>query len=240
MYWLARHTLNDALQTMLSWKSPAPASQVRILTDAITHLHTNPANFDIELTPSEQLFSRGWDKLQPVTINLILGPTAANASKDLKADINALYAWLSHDLPTALLPTDTAKDKGCALPHHTTIQPWYLHLEFLKATLKLVDAAATLSKQKAHHSHSKVPAESVQSIKKVVKEHADLIQQRAKGMKERLAKSGVEEVIRAFRSGGAIGEAVAGVVGEQKMKRYAQGFVESGIEALEGLLKVKV
>jgi ElaB/YqjD/DUF883 family membrane-anchored ribosome-binding protein len=240
MYWLARHTLNDLLQTMLAWKSPTPASQVRILTDAIAHLSSHPESFTAELTPSEQVMSHGWDLLQPITVNLILGPTHAHAAADLKAATAALSAWLTTDLPTALYPAAASTGPSCILPHHTRLHTLYLHLEFLKAALRLVDAAAALAKQKAHHAHSKIPADALEGVRKAVREQGESVRRRAREMKKRLERGGADEVLAAFRSGGAVGEAVAGLVGEQRMKRYARAFVESAVEAVDGVLKVKV
>jgi hypothetical protein len=225
---------------MLTWKSPAPTTQVGILTDAITYLKSHAGDLTAQLTPSEQLFSHGWDKLQPITIYLILGPSAANASKDLKADTAAFYAWLSKDLPTALSSTDAQDGKTSLLPHYTILQPLFLHLEFLKATLKFTDVALLLSKQKGHHANGKISAGVLQDIKKVIKEQSDFIHQRTKDMKERLGRSGVEDVIKAFKSGEGIGEAVGVVVGEQRMRKYAREFIESAVDGLDGLLKVKV
>jgi len=232
MYWLARSTLNEILQTMINWKGQS-ASQVLILSDAVTYLEEHKDRKTEELTASELFVSQGWDRLQPATIHLIHGPNAARASKDWKKDVHAMLHWLEES------SIAVAQD-GCILPYWSSLDRLFLLLEQLKAYDKFCDAALTLAKQKSHHAHGKLPVDVYMKIKIAARQNAGLIQRHAKEWRKRLEKNGKEEILKAFRSGGEVGRAIEDVVGVDRMMKYAKEFVESGIEALDGIAKVKV
>lgn len=234
MHWLARFTMNDILQTMLTWKVQPSASQVQILTDAIAYLNDHKDLRTQELTSSEQFVSNGWDALQPVTIYLILGPTAKQASQDIKKDILALLNWLKD----SQIQNEPAN--RCILPYWETLQHYFLLLEQLKAIDKFADTALILGKQKTHHSYNKIPAEILQKIKKAAKENASMVQGQAKDHKKRLEKTGKEEILKTLNNGDETGKALEEVVGSERMKQYTADFTESGVEALDGILRVKI
>jgi hypothetical protein len=207
-----------------------------MLFESIEYLQKNSATKTAELTSFECEVSGGWDLLQPLAINLVLGSTAPHASEDIKKAFSVILESLS---TTRLAFTSLGPS---IFPNWTFFHTRFLYLELFKAYDKLADTALTLSKQKSHHAFNKVPLDAVQKIKKEVRGVAELIQKHAKELKKLLEEKGLQDVVNEMKNDGdgEVGRMVEEVIGKEKMKLYTREFVESAVEALDGVGKVRV
>jgi len=128
---------------------------------------------------------------------------------------------------------------GLVFTHWTQLETWFLHLEFVKACHKLVETTITMSKQKGHHSAGKVPAEILQQIKKEGNAVGETVQKQAKVIRDSLVKDGRVKVMKAVKKG-ELGAVIDKLFGGEGLRRWIEEMVESAVEALDGVLKVKV
>jgi hypothetical protein len=229
-YWLARHTVNDLLQTLLASKAPYPASQLCIFDIQIKYLKANKDDKMYQLTPSEQLISIGWDRLQPLICAVILGPESPHASSNIKKDSGALLDWLkdtNYAAPTTHRP----------LPQADVLQDMFLRLELLKACDKFCTVALAAAKQKGHLLHGKLPADVIQKAKALVADNVKAIRGYAQTWKKAVEKGSKAEVLRLLKDG---------PTGDDIMQLWEadwstpRDIVESAIDALDGVIKVKL
>jgi hypothetical protein len=212
----------------MSMKAPYPASQLRILTNQITYLASNVDEKPYQLTLPEQLISTGWDRLQPLILAYTVGASSHHSSSNLKQDATLLLNWVKD---TSYSPPDHG-----LLPQSDILQDMFLRLEVLKVCDKFCDVALTASKQKGHAMYGKLPAEVIQKIKATGLETAKAIRNHAKEWKKMLEKEGKAGVLDLVKAG-PTGDDVYGV-----LEGWATTveIVESALDALDGLIKVKV
>lgn len=183
-----------------------------------------------QLSPSEQLISIGWDRLQPLIFVLMLGPQSSHASSNVKKDSSALFDWLkdtSYSSPT----------NHRLLPQADILQDMFLRLEMLKVYDKFCEVALTAAKQKGHHLHGKLPADIIQKAKTVVADNAKAIRSYAQTWKKKVEKGGKAAVLRLLKDG---------PTGDDIMRFWEADWstpgeiMESAIDALDGVIKVKL
>ncbi|QDS67645.1 hypothetical protein FKW77_004638 [Venturia effusa] len=234
-YWLAWWTRNDLLQTMTSSKSALPASQQRIFLDSIRFLQENADRKLQELTVHELKIYDGWEVIQPIIVHIFQDAKSPHASKDLKKD----FLLVSDFLNASRLAFTTTE--APVLPDWTYYHGRFLYLELFKAFDQLCDRVIAVSKLKTHHDYGKIPIETVLSIKKDSRVTGTLLQSQAKDLKRGLEKTGsslLMEMLREDRNG--VGEALEELLGPDTVKEYTNKFLESVVESLDGILKVKL
>ncbi|TLD39226.1 Tetratricopeptide-like helical [Venturia nashicola] len=234
-YWLAWWTRNDLLQTIASSKSALPPTQQRILFDSIQFLKENASLKAQQLTEHELKVFEGWELMQPVTIHILLDAKSPQASKDLKKD----FSLLSDFVGASRLAFTTLE--APVLPDWAYYHSRFLYLELFKAYDKLCDGAIAVSKLKANHAYGKIPVEVVLSIKKDSRVTGTLIQSQAKGLKQVLEKNGTSVLLGLLREDeNGVGVALEELLRPDTVKAYTSKFLESVLESLDGILKVKL
>lgn len=241
VFWVIRWQVNELLLTLLhTTKTPPSPTQIATVDKCIDYIREHSIDGDKELTPREKGISVGWDLLLPIIIHLTLGPKATHASKDLKKDIVVLLDFLKaahRALETNNL--DISAEGEVVFVHWTLFETCFLHLEFVKACHKLVETGTALAKQKGHPAFGKVPTDLLLQIRKEGKALADTVQKQAKNVRDGLVKEGrgkVGDVVRA----GELGAVIEKLVGGEQLRRTVAEIAESAVEALDGVLKVKV
>ncbi|KAF2435237.1 hypothetical protein EJ08DRAFT_646109 [Tothia fuscella] len=241
-FWLAQQTLHDLIQTMPTWKMPLPETQVQLARDLLKYIMLHRADAANELTASEIEVSTGWKHLLNFTFPVV-GEVEGLMLRDpetLQKKLDDLSKWLKIASEANKLTLDMKKLAAPPFADHTALQHCILHLEILKAINKCANAALAVSKQKNHHTHGKLSADALHKMKISVKGNADEIYKYLREIKKGLESHGIEEVARSFVGHGKIGEKIEKIVPLERRQKYAREFVESGIEALDGVLRVKV
>ncbi|RDI80028.1 hypothetical protein Vi05172_g10050 [Venturia inaequalis] len=234
-YWLAWWTRNDLLQTIASSKSGLPPTQQRILYDSIKFLQENAGLKTQELTQDELKVYDGWELIQPIIIHVFLDVKSPQASQNLKKDFSLVSDFLS----ASRLAFTTLE--APMLPDWAYYHSRFLYLELLKAYDKLCDGVIAVSKLKAHHTYGKIPVEGVLGIKKDSRVTGTLIQSQAKELKQVLEKTGSSLLLGLLREDeNGVGVALEELLRPDTAKAYTRKFLESVLESLGGILKIKL
>lgn len=210
-----------------------PASQQRVFTESIQYLQEHQSQRAQELTELEVKVFDGWDLLQPLIIHIFLDAKSPHASKDLKKDF-----MLASEFITAARLVFTSIGSP-AIPDWAYYHGRFLYLELFKAYDKLCDGVIAVSKQKTHHTNGKIPIEAVLSIKKDARVSGTLIQSQTKELKQQMEKNGTS-VIMGLLKIRDIGDAIEDLLGAETVRSYTKKFLESVLESLDGILKVKL
>lgn len=223
------------MQTIASSKSALPPTQQRILLDSIKFLQENAGLKTQELTEHELKVYEGWELIQPLLIHIFLDVKSSLASNNLKKD----FSLVSDFLDASRLAFTTLK--APVLPDWAYYHSRFLYLELFKAYDKLCDAVIAVSKLKAHHTYGKIPIEAVLSIKKDSRVTGTLIQTQAKELKQVLEKTGTSVLLGLLREDeNGVGVALEELLRPDTVKGYTKKFLESAVESLDGILKVKL
>jgi hypothetical protein len=215
-------------------------NQNRTIESLLQYLHTNTAQQEVELTPTEQETCARWNKLTPLAIWLVLGPKHPQVSTNTKQDLESLSEYLSTaTLAIKAEDMDVAADDRLEFTHFSELESWYLHLEFAKACSAFVTAAMVLRKQKGHHAANGVALDALNKLKTETKNLADAVQKQARTLQTSLTKDGKAKVLAVVKSGG-LGGVIEQLIGDNELRMYVEEMVESAVEGLDGVLKIKV
>lgn len=241
MYWAVRWQVNEIVPALLSSKlSSLSDAQNRTVDQLLQYLHSNSTAQDTELTPAEREICARWDRLLPTTFWLTLGPKHLHASRDIKQDLKSLVEYLSTaTLAIKAEEMDLGADDRLEFTHFSELESWYLHLEFAKTCSQFVTAATTLSKQRGHHAAGAITVDTLNKIKTEAKALGDAVQKQARTLQASLKKDGDAKVLAVVKSGG-LGGVIERLIGDSQLRMYVGEMVESAVEGLDGVLKVKV
>jgi N-terminal acetyltransferase B complex non-catalytic subunit len=171
---------------------------------------------------------------------LTLGPKHLHASRDITQSLTSLVEFLkTATLAIQAQEMDIGQDDRLEFTHFSEMESWYLHLEFAKTCVHFVTTATALLKQKNHHASGAIPTDALGKIKNEAKALGGAVQKQAKGLQTSLKKDGRQKVLQVIKAGG-LGELIDQLTGGEQLRRYVDEMVDSAIEALEGVLKVKV
>jgi hypothetical protein len=231
--------VNELVPSLLTTKSSSLSeAQNRTIDQLLQYLQAHSEN--IELTPAEQEICAKWDKLLLIVFWIVLGPKHHHASKDVKQDLKSLTEFLSTaTLAIQVEDMDLAQDDRLEFTHFSELEAWYLNLEFAKSCSLFVTAAMALSKQKGHHSAGVLTVDTLNKIKTGAKSLSDAVQKQARNLQTGLQKDGVAKVLHVVKSGG-LGGVIEQLAGEGPLRLYVQEMVESAVEGIEGVLRIKV
>lgn len=178
---------------------------------------------------------QGWELIQPLAIYIFSDAKSPHASTDLKKDL-----LLVSDFVNASRLAFTTLEAP-VLPDWVYYHSRFLYLELFKAYDKLCDGVIAVSKLKAHHTYGKIPIEAVLSIKKESRVTGELLQSQAKELKQVLEKNGTSVLLGLLREDeNGVGVALEELLRPDTVKRYTKKFLESVLESLDGILKVKL
>ncbi|KAF2474751.1 uncharacterized protein BDR25DRAFT_111755 [Lindgomyces ingoldianus] len=126
------------------------------------------------------------------------------------------------------------------MPTEGYLQYFFGQLELLLVYAKLIDQVRNF------HKLSKFPPSRVKKEKVWVDKVATAIQNcytavrnAAQSYIDALRERGLESVLKHAKAG-VVGEALVGLMGEEEMRGFAREYVESAVDALEGVLKVRI
>jgi hypothetical protein len=236
-----RWQVNELVPALLSLKSTSlTETQNRTMDQLLGYLKDNIEAQDAELTPNERDICQRWDKLIPIAIWLILGPKHQHASRNIKQDLTSLTEYLkTATLATQAQDMDIGNDDRLEFTHFSELESWFLHLEFAKTCVMFGATATTLLKQKGHHAAGNVSADVVNKIKAEAKALGGVVQKHARTLQSGLKKDGKQKVLAVVKGGG-LGALIEQLASGEQLRRYVDEMVESAIEGLDGVLKVKV
>lgn len=241
MYWAVRWQINELVPALLSSKLAALSeSQSNTMDKLMTYLRENAKAADNELTPTEREVCLHWDLLIPLAIWLVLGPKHPHASQDVQQGLKTLAEHLNAAaLASQAQDIDLGHDDRLEFTHASELESWYLHLELAKTCVQFVTTATVFLKQKSHHAARGITADALGKVRTESKALADAMQKQASSLKDGLQKSGRQKVLRAVQSGG-LGGLIERITGGEQLRMYVDEMVESAIEGLDGVSKVKV
>lgn len=177
----------------------------------------------------------GWELSQALIIHIFLDAKSPQASKDLKRDFSLVSDFLnaSRLAFTSLEPP--------VLPDWAYYHSRFLYLELFKAYDKLCDGVIAVSKLKGHHTYGMIPIEMVLRIKKDSRVIGTLIQSQAKELKQILERTGTSVLLGLLREDeNGVGVALEELLRPDTAKEYTKKFLESVLESLDGILKVRL
>ena len=240
-YWIVRWQINETIQVLLATKPTSLSEpQNRTLDKLLHYLETNNSAQDTELTPAEREVCARWNKLMPLAFWLILGPKHFHASKNVKQDMESLAEYLNTaTLAIQAEDMEISADDRLEFTHFDEFENWYLNLEFAKTCSQFVTSAFILIKQRGHHSAGVLTVNDLNKIKNAAKNLGEAVQKQARTLQVSLKKEGNAKVLQVVKSGG-LGGVIAQMIGESQLRMYVEEMVESAVEGLEGVLKVKV
>lgn len=124
------------------------------------------------------------------------------------------------------------------LPMWTNLHWLFLELELLKAWVQVCDVwVSALRKQgKGSRLPKKPSIDQINSLKKDVIKKANAMQDVVRGWRRRLEKTGTEEVLEMIQKDSNLEL----VMGAERLKRYAISMRDSAVDALNGVIRVKV
>jgi hypothetical protein len=215
-------------------------SQNRTVAQLLKYLQDNTNAQDTELTTAERDICQRWDKIVPITTWLILGAKHLHASRNIKGDLASLVSFLNTaTLAIQAQDMDLGSDDRFEFTHFSELESWFLHLEFAKACMQFATTAAALLKQKSHHAASGISVDVLAKIKAEAKALGDAVQKQARVLQASLRMDGRAKVLQVIKGGG-LGVLIEQLTGGEQLRRYVDEIVESAIEGLDGVLKVKV
>ncbi|KAF2740443.1 hypothetical protein EJ04DRAFT_572274 [Polyplosphaeria fusca] len=181
-------------------------------------------NRDLDVVPNPEYYA---------SIGTKPGPVAALLSKPWhelgQANLQYLQVFLSQtktDLEQLVVPTspESTGDTPSLLPYERGLNYFWGHIELLQAISRL---PKTSDKR------------MLQDLVNLARQCFDLIGKCATSRVEALKKRGVEALVAQGRAG-STGEALRQLVDNDEMKKCAREYVDSAIEALNGVLKAKM
>lgn len=241
-FWAARRQLNESVAAVLTSKlTVLTTGQIDTINSIFKYLRENDEMALHELTPTERSTSVPWDHLADLTFWLVRGPGTQEQPLDIKATASMLLDFLnSAKLAIDAEDMEIGADDRLEFTHASEFESWYLHLELAKTCSLFVTTAMAFSKQKGHHTASKgIPVDILNKIKTGAKALGDAVQKQAKTLQTDLKKDGKEKVLAVVKAGG-LGSVIDQLIGESQVRMYVGEMVDSAVEGLEGVLKVKV
>ncbi|KAF2666048.1 hypothetical protein BT63DRAFT_48014 [Microthyrium microscopicum] len=231
-YWLARQTTNTLLIHLLTTKPPHEPYLLPLLDTSVSYLESNISDISYQLTPAELAIAPAWDALLPLVAWLILGPSDTRASKNIAKDITAFAGLLS--------ALEKAPEHD-VLPSSEAVHAFYLRYDILLAARTFVDAATLATKGKSPIAKS-VPIAALKSVTSAVDAASRVLREAGSSWRDSVKREGkkvVQELVGAGATGEEIGELFS-EVGGWSVDGVVKDIVESAVDALDGLSKVKV
>lgn len=245
-YWKSRHAINDTILTLLFSQPPHEPYLLPQLDLDMAYLKANHDDMRYQLTTSEQRVSTCWDLLVPLIWRLVFGVNdkVAAASDTVKA-LKAVQSWLQE---SQRQHTTETSDQN-VFPSNESLQGAYLSFEVINAVSLFCDAVTIATSGKPPYPHhtagaKTIPADAIKITKSAAKAAFDAVHVRAEEWRKRVKEEGSKYVTAALFSG-AIGEDVKELLdsddtGNWNQEAIINDLVESAIDSLDGLCKVKL
>jgi len=125
------------------------------------------------------------------------------------------------------------------LPHDSALQHMFLHLELLKAYSRFCEHGLAFLKQKSHELQGKLAKDQLNRMTATIRERAADIRGRATKWINRLSEGGLDALVNQAIEG-STGELIEDLLGSDKVETYAALYKESALDALNGVLMVKI
>lgn len=149
----------------------------------------------------------------------------------LEIDLDELRPGSMHDDKADFIGTPNLTEDG--------LNAVYGRLEVLRTLNRLLGLMRPISKSRNHALHKDISAARCDLLHKHITEIYRLHKIRIQAVIDRLRVRGGAH-IRALFTYERTGSAVSGVVPEDVLDRYCKEYVDSGIEALKGVMKVNL
>jgi heme oxygenase len=157
---------------------------------------------------------------------------------ELSAELTDCFKTLKDTTPQPDLENPTA----CAFPRATTLINWFSFLEVLQAVTKALDSVDEHFKKNPKSLPAKAKTDALATSKKLraaTDDRHKSIKNWAQVWIEFLKKSGIT-VLKKWARWGETGQALMELLSEEDVHFYAKRAVDSLVDALEGVGKVKV
>ncbi|KAF2441371.1 hypothetical protein P171DRAFT_488923 [Karstenula rhodostoma CBS 690.94] len=149
----------------------------------------------------------------------------------LEIDIGEFHPNLLHD--------DNADFNRAPTLTEDSLNEVYGRLEALRTLNRLLDFMRPISKARTHALHKDITVARCDLLHHYVTESYRLHKTRIQAIIDRLHKSGAAHIRALLRSSNT-GVAINGVIADETLNRYSKEYVDSAIEALNGVLKVQL
>lgn len=233
--WIAAANRADLLQTLLQSKAMPSASQINNLNSIESAMaeELKTKQPGEELTAVEGRFLlREWGYASNWMLELLAPPNAPLIwAPEIHLDrFNKMRNSLKDPVYFSLL------EKGP--PMWTTLHVLFSDLERLKTWERLCDMWASIKKKEGKNGRlPKEPSvDQIQVLKKEVKGRAVAMQNKVRAWKVKLEQTGTEQILEMMKSESNLEQ----LLGTERLKRYARSMRDSAVDALDGVIKVKV
>jgi N-terminal acetyltransferase B complex non-catalytic subunit len=236
--WIAASTRADLVQTLIQSRTAPSPSQIEHIMAAedVLDLEVESGQAKLELTAIEsRSLIQEWKLIGHLLIDLLLPP---NERLDVAKLAHEKYLEIFDHMRSNLTdPLDSVYgDRD--LPMWTLLHFSFTELEQLKAWERVCGIwIATKKKDGKHGRLPKQPSvEQISTLKEEVRRRAITVQNEIRAWKIRLEKTGTERILEMMKRESNLEQ----ILGVERLKRYARSMRDSAVDALDGVIKVKV
>lgn len=224
----------------LAYKEPL-SDGFRVMANANHDAYKLKIDKQPDFNRIEAVFFLLWDALSQVALMM---HNANTEGKTLDELFNSLLDGLDmHIIALKSYPiSDPANDglsREALILHEDMLMYFYGLLELLRVLIRLTDQLRGMSRKGSHPLKSKIPKKAVDQTAQKVEECYALVRKETQTYLALMKNKGAAAIEKHVRAG-PTGSALRVMLGDADVKSYAKEYVESAVEALSGVLKVKL